>query len=478
VLYYFSGFWQWVALTIGVILSGIGAFLLARWSWRWLITVLISMSAVIFLLYLPVRNPAHVFLDEATPPVFLNYFWTWMFIFSSGFILGLSSFISQLREPATLAVAGESTDEEAEQTADFEAAWNEIQLRFSNAHVDTSDQNVYLILTPEHSWATALILSAGIQIFAEGPEGDAPIKGFATADGVFLSLAGASLFGAQNASGSRLLEILCGKVLADRPDCPVVRGIVTLFPITWAGQQESVKWATSIREDIKTIERVLKIRCPIIALFTEMEMTPGFSEFVGRMTPAQRQSRCGFAVPLSHPFSGDLVQNGLIWMSGWFHGWTLSFFADDILNARGNSHLYLLDLEFRRYRKRLRSLLEAAFSTHREMEPMLFRGCYFTATGPQSNEQAFTAGLLRGARGRILADNVFTQWTKQAKEDDQFYRRVALVVGLVGFGATLLGWLAIIGFTLSPWWWAGPALLVVAWLVFLFWLTRKSSAAR
>ena len=157
--------------------------------------------------------------------------------------------------------------------------------------------------------------------------------------------------------------------------------MVVLFPITWAGQPESVKWAPPCATTCGRSSDVLKVRCPVFALFSEMETTAGFPEFVGRMSTALRQSRCGFAVPASHPFSGDLVQHGLVWMSGWFHGWILNLMSDDLLNQAGNNQLFSLDIEVRRYRKRLRSILEAAFSTHRETEPILFRGCYFTATG-------------------------------------------------------------------------------------------------
>ena len=38
--------------------------------------------------------------------------------------------------------------------------------------------------------------------------------------------------------------------------------------------------------------------------------------------------RVGFAVPASQEFSGDLVQRGLAWMSGWFHSWILNLMAE------------------------------------------------------------------------------------------------------------------------------------------------------
>lgn len=471
--YYFSSFGQWVAMTIGVIITAIGAYILARWSWRWLVAVFVTLAAVVFLLFLPVRNPAHTFLDESTPPLFLNHFWTWMFVLSVGMTLALVSFGRTLYQGrATPLRDGDGEGGENGSASDLEAAWREIQLRLSHARIDAGAQHVYLVLTPDEGWTSALIHSAGLQLFAEGPDGEAPVHAYATADGIFLSVAGASSFGLQTEEGGRRLESICQRLLADRPDCPVVRGVVVLFPITWAGQPESVKWASSIRDDLRTIERVLKVRCPVFAVFSEMETTPGFPEFVGRMSASLRQSRCGFAVPASHPFSGELVQNGLIWMSGWYHGWILSLMADDLLNVAGNNQLFSLDIEFRRYRKRLRSVLEAAFSTHRETEPMLFRGCYFAATGAIPREQAFTPGLLRGPRGRILVEHPVTQWTQQAQEDDRFYRRLALVVGLVGGGLALLTWLAIIVMTGNPIWWAGPIVMVVVWLVVFFRVVR------
>ncbi len=79
--------------------------------------------------------------------------------------------------------------------------------------------------------------------------------------------------------------------------------------------------------------------------------------------------------------------------------------ADDLFNVSGNNQLFSLDIEFRRYRKRLRSVLEAAFSTHRETEPMLFRGCYFTATGaPPASKRSRPVSYVV-PRGRILAEH-------------------------------------------------------------------------
>jgi type VI secretion system protein ImpL len=210
----------------------------------------------------------------------------------------------------------------------------------------------------------------------------------------------------------------------------------------------------------------------VFAFFPEMEIAPGFAEFLARMPAALRQGRCGFAVPTSQAFSGDLIQRGLVWMSGWFHSWALSLIAEDLFNQAGNGHLFGLDNEFRRYRKRLRAVVEAALATPREAEPPLLRGCYFMATGENPGDHAFSAGLLKGPRGRVFADHLATSWTRDAESDDRHYRRLALGVGIAGGLLALLAWLFIIVQTGNPWWWAGPIALSVAWVVAVMRIAR------
>ena len=197
-----------------------------------------------------------------------------------------------------------------------------------------------------------------------------------------------------------------------------------------------MKAAAAVRDDLQAVRRVLKVRCPVFALFPGMESVPGFPEFVARLaaqvSPQMLDQRVGFAVPGSEPFSGDLVQRGLVWMSGWFQSWILNLLAGGPLDDRANGRLVTLDYEIRRYRKRLRALLESAFSTHRESEAVLFRGCYFTATGAGRHDRAFSAGLFRGPRSRVVADHVVTAWADEAGREDARYLRLALAVGTRG----------------------------------------------
>jgi type VI secretion system protein ImpL len=467
--YIFQGIERQLTTIIVLGISAIGAILLGRRSLRWLGAIILAITAVMFLLVLPRIYPPQEFLDSNLPSLFRNHFWAWVWVFVLGMILSINYLVRALRaaRPAAKAVA---TDAElASQYPELESAWEEIQVQLGQAQIDLRSQHTVLLLAPEEGWSAALVHSAGLHLFTEAPGGAAPVHAYTTGEGMLLSVSGASAFGTQEADAATRIEALCRRLLAKNPDLPIVRGVVVQFPISWAGQPESVKWAAALRDDLRAIRRTLKVRCPVFALFTQMETAPGFAEFIGRMSSALRQSRCGFAVPSSQLFSGDLVQRGLTWMSGWFNSWILNLMAEDLFNQTGNNELFGLGHEFRRYRKRLRSILEAAFSTHRESEPVLFRGCYFVGTGSGPNDQAFSAGLLRGARGRIFADHLVTEWTQQARDDDRYYRHVALGVGLVGGLLTLLAWVAILmNVAGSPWWWAwwaGPIAVVIAWIV-------------
>jgi type VI protein secretion system component VasK len=461
-----SQVWNWVALTVGLGVAAVGAYLMARWSWRWLVALLVMLGCVLFLVVLPSRYPSSQFLDPDLPGPFLEHFWAWVLAFLLGLSFSAFFLVRAIRAARPASRAEATPSELAGAYPDIEAAWEEILLQLGRAQIDPAGLPAFLILAPGEEGTELLIRSAGLQLFAQAPAApSAPIHAYATADGVLLGASGASAFGMQGTEGVRRLEALCRLILARWPDCPTVRGVVVLFPISWAGQPDSIKWATYFRDDLRAIQRVLKIRCPVFAVFPEMETVPGFAEFLARMPPALRQGRCGFAVPTSQPFSGDLIQRGLVWMAGWFHGWGLSLMAEDLFNQAGNNHLFSLDNEFRRYRKRLKAVVEAALATPREAEPPLFRGCYFAATGEGAADQAFSAGLLRGPRGRVLADHLVARWTRDAEADDRHYRRLALGVGITGGLLALFAWLFIIVQTGNPWWWAGPIALAVAWVV-------------
>jgi len=472
-VYSLANVWNGVGLLIGLGITSIGAYFLARWSWRVFLAVVVVVASVLLLWIGYTYYPPERFLNPDLPGFFFRGFWFWVLAFIWGIFASIVYLVRSIRAARPTSRADATTTDLAGRFPEIDAAWEEIMIRLEQARIDLASQHVFLILAPDEEWSTAVLNAAGLQLFAHAPEGPSPIHAFATADGVLLGASGASAFGTHDGEGTQRMEYLCQRLAEHQPDCPVVRGVVVLLPITWAGHRDSVKWAAALRDDLGAIRRTFKVRLPVFALVPQMETVPGFHEFIGRMSHAFRQSRCGFSVPSTHAFSGDLIQRGLVWMSDWFHGWILNLMSEDLLNQSGNNHLFQLDHEVRRFRKRLRAIMEAGFSTHRESEPVLFRGCYFLASGGEPHEQAFAAGLFRSPRGRIYSEHLVTQWTEEAERDDRHYRRIALGIGLSGGALTLLVWGYILRQTESPWWYAGLATVVIGWGVALFRIGRR-----
>jgi hypothetical protein len=121
----------------------------------------------------------------------------------------------------------------------------------------------------------------------------------------------------------------------------------------------------------------------------------------------------------------------------------------------------------------MRSLMDAAFVTPRDSEPILFRGCYFVASGRSPGDQAFSAGLLRGSRGRFFAEHSTTEWTAQAEAEDRHYRRLALGVGLGGGSLMVLAWVYILVVAQSSWWGLGLVAVILTWVVGIIRLGRR-----
>jgi type VI protein secretion system component VasK len=431
---------------VTIVTTAIGSVFLWRWSWKWVVAILLILLLGAFF-WVALRYPAQGFLRTDLPSLFLDHFWAWVFVLTVGVFWSFFTLVRLLRSPrpGPMAPVQPEAEAQAEMGAmapgfpDLDAAWDAIQIRMSQAQIDLGRQRITLLIAPHEDWSAALIQSAGLQLFAQAPETAAPIHAYATAEGVLLSCAAASAYGTQEAGGASRLEHLCQRLLALQPDCPAVRGVAVVFPLSWALQPDAPRRAASVREDLQTIRRVLKVRCPAFALFTEMETVPGFTEFLRRMDRVFRDSRVGFAAPRAQAFSADLVGRGLAWLSSWFHNWILSHLSNDLFNHAGNDHLLSLDHAVRHHRDQMRKILDAAFSTHRGTEPNLYRGCYLMATGQTPDEQAFAAGLFRGARGRVLTEHLATEWTLEAIDDDRRYRRMAWNLASVS-GVLMLAW--------------------------------------
>ncbi len=462
----------------GAIAAGI-ALMWSKYPVRWILG-LITAGLILAVVVYSDRVPWD--LDPALPSAFLPpYFLIWVLVLTLA-VLYLSVHLIGVWIRARGGVETNRSGEPA-RFPDLETAWDEIQIRLSHAQYDAGQQKVFLLLGTEESVAAALIRSAGLQFFAQAPvDENAPIHAYATADGLFISCAGASTWGRGDEEGTARLVELCRKIRALNPEQPVLRGVAILYPMEKSASPELLQRVGALRNDLQTIRAELTVRCPTLAVFCLHESYAGFDEFAVRIPPNVRVRRCGFSVPLAQPFNHATALKGLGWLVQWFSMWSLKLMTDDYHLTEGNSNLVIMNAQLWRDLPALCHLIEVSFSTHARAEPILVRGCYFVACGPNPENQAFVTGLVNGKASKIIADAPYTSWSRGADAIDRRYRLAALGLGLATAAIVLPIWFSGIMPRLSRpevrWDWLGwtsLGFLGLVWAVGLvsMWLRRK-----
>ena len=154
-----------------------------------------------------------------------------------------------------------------------------------------------------------------------------------------MSCGGASSLGRQGREGTARLEHLCRLVARLAPERPPLRGVAVLLPMDGAPGPEAPAEITGLRDDLQAIRAAFKVQCPTYVVMVPQGASHGFEEFAARMPANLRQGRCGFSVPVSRPFGGEVLRQGLGWLIQWFQSWSLNLMVQDIGDRDGNGRL-------------------------------------------------------------------------------------------------------------------------------------------
>jgi hypothetical protein len=244
------------------------------------------------------------------------------------------------------------------------------------------------------------------------------------------------------------LEHLCRLIARWRqPELPV-RGVLVLVP--WSGtESEEAANATSdaCRRDLAAVRAALQVFCPQIALVCDLEMAPGFHEFLAQFDEKLRRTgRVGRSFPLAvDPRALSKVIDGGMerFCSGEFSTWVYEFFRLEEAEAdnraaitAANIHLYQLLVQLLERRQRLSRILSRGMVVEASEPPML-AGCYLAGTGADAGERAFVAAVFH----RLLKERENVSWTPDALAADASHRRWGAygLVGLGGFVALVVG---------------------------------------
>ncbi|HWG44851.1 MAG TPA: type VI secretion protein IcmF/TssM N-terminal domain-containing protein [Gemmataceae bacterium] len=239
---------------------------------------------------------------------------------------------------------------------------------------------------------------------------------------------------------SARLRHLCQLIVRDRlPYCPL-NGVLLLLPLAATADETIANQTGGICErDLQTVEEVLQVQCPLMALVCDVEQAPGFRDFIARFPEENRGRRLGrgfsYLIEVDRPSLPRMIENGVEWIGEglmpplMYRLLHLGKGNEDRASAlQGNRRLYqFLDDLRQRQPSLARLLLRAAV---RPDSAVWLSGCYLAATGAApDNEQAFVADVFR----QMIDSQNFVSWTSQALTEERAYRR------LVQFGYVCLG---------------------------------------
>jgi type VI protein secretion system component VasK len=277
-----------------------------------------------------------------------------------------------------------------------------------------------------------------------GPPIPSPITGARSSSAAGMRIA-SRLTSHESSQQLQRLEHLCGLLRRQRhPVCPV-NGMLVLLPFEMlkAADQDVAELERAVAADLGTIYRELQLRCPVTAVVVGMDQEKGFRELIRRIGRDDiARQRFGQRFDVRTPATSEELRKFTTHVCGTFEDWVYTMFRDEQALAHpGNTSLYAMLCKVRRTLKnRLGSVLGNGFGHDRQSDNVhvLFSGCYFAATGPKADRQAFVNGLL----SKLYDEQEEIEWTEDALREDE-RRGWFIRVGWTLCGVVLLaaaGW--------------------------------------
>jgi hypothetical protein len=244
------------------------------------------------------------------------------------------------------------------------------------------------------------------------------------------------------AEQTRRLAYLAQLLRQQRAPLCGVNGVLTLLPFHTmeAGPGEAEELEKAVKTDQSTLQKTLRLRYPVTAVVAGLEAERGFSELIRRVGRERAAAqRFGRGFNLRSRATAEELAAFSAHVCGAFEDWVYTLFREQgALTRPGNTLLYSLLCKVRcNMKDRLTDILAAGYGADTDRRsneaPILFSGCYFAATGPTEDRQAF----VRAVFDKLDEEQEEVEWTPEAVAEDRRHRRAALA-GFVVSGVLAL----------------------------------------
>ena len=179
-------------------------------------------------------------------------------------------------------------------------------------------------------------------------------------------------------------EHLCRLIVRDRAPYVPLNGVLVLLPFAATdSDQDALDTGATCQQDLEIINRVLQVHTPTLALVSDLETAPGFTEFISCFQDKQRHQRVGQRSPMIPDLgtwsdkTGDenkaraaMLEGLAQWVcSSVVAGWVSKHFRmetpgrEDVTTVtETNAQLFLFMNELRQRRRRLGACWRGALS--------------------------------------------------------------------------------------------------------------------
>lgn len=246
------------------------------------------------------------------------------------------------------------------------------------------------------------------------------------------------------AQTSSRLRYLCRLAVRDRQPFCSLNGIVLLVgPAAAEGEEVANQMGQYCQQDLAHIREVMQIDCPVYVLLADLETVPGFRSFILGFPGDNRTRRLGqrFHLPSSLAATENLptiADTAVQWVCGsLLPTYIFRFFKeegrpDDYGKMfKNNAQLFQFMATMRQRGKLLGRIVSRALDQPTD-GPLLFGGCYLSATGKDKDTQAFVAGFLQ----RVMQEQDKVAWTDEAFQEESDFSRWTRI-GYLGLGSAI-----------------------------------------
>jgi len=232
------------------------------------------------------------------------------------------------------------------------------------------------------------------------------------------------------------------------PLCPA-NGIAVIIPIPYLTQTNIKTLLASAQKDLILIRDNLQLHCPVSIFFSDIDQIPGYSEFAPLLQTNNPKEPFGVAFPSC---SNNLVSNevankikfAVTWsLIEWLPKTIYPFFKNQNTTRKENSDIIKF-LSFLWKIEPIISQFSARLLTPENQAPFLAGGCFFIATGNESNQQGFYEPAFKNM---IKLQN-FVSWTSKAFYQDKIrgiltWLGYSLIMAWIGVTLFLLWWIVL-----------------------------------